>query len=668
MKIELLGDILHDYEKASSREWIETNGLGGWASSSLSGANTRSYHGLFVVATDPPVGRMVLLSKLEENIFYDNQTYELSCNQFPGSTCNSGLKNLTSFTKEFFPSFQFNIGPIEIKKTIAAIHDEDTITITYEVTKAVQDFSMELKPFVAYRNYHALAKANNSINNEAIFGNGLLQIKPYADAPQMFIYAKDANFKFKPEWFHYFEYSAEQERGLNFQEDLFSHGSFILNLKKGSKVSVVISTSEPRDKDAFKLQKIEKQRRESLFTNLSVKDDFTKTLALAADQFLVKRGQDLKTIIAGYHWFSDWGRDTMISLPGLCLVTNRFEEAKKILLAFAKSMDRGMIPNRFPDVGEEPEYNTVDATLWFFIAIKKYLDYSEDQDFVLNNLLPCLEEIVKWHDEGTRYNIHVDRDGLIYAGQHGVQLTWMDAKVGDWVVTPRQGKAVEINALWYNSILIMAEFYGLKGDANRSKYYLERAFQIKNSFLKTFLRGEGESLYDCVDGIVKDASIRPNQLFAISLPYPLLDKKQASAIIKIVEDKLLTPYGLRSLASDDPKFIPTYQGDQLSRDGAYHQGTVWSWLLGPYFTAKIKVEGEKGRQTVTQLLKVFERHFYEAGIGTVSEIFDGFTPYKPKGCIAQAWGVAEVLRAYLEDVCSKKKEKKNSKINEFIGI
>ncbi|HEX8547762.1 MAG TPA: glycogen debranching enzyme N-terminal domain-containing protein, partial [Cytophagaceae bacterium] len=364
MKIELLGEITKDYNKATSREWLETNGLGGWASGTISGANTRSYHGLFVVATHPPVGRMVLLSKLEENIIANNTLHQLSSNQFPNKICDDGLHNLTSFSKEFFPSFQYNIGGIEIKKQIASVHNENTVAITYEVTKADTDFTMELKPFVAYRDYHSLGKVNPNISNEAFFGNGLLHVKPYPEHPPLYIYAKDSSFRYKPEWCLNFEYSNELERGLNFQEDLFTHGSFIIPMKKGTKISIVIAISDPTEKDAFKLIKSEKQRREQLLSKLPTKDDLAKALTLAADQFLVKRDGDLRTIIAGYHWFSDWGRDTMISLPGLCLVTGRYEEAKKILKAFCKSIDRGMIPNRFPDVGEEPEYNTVDATLW----------------------------------------------------------------------------------------------------------------------------------------------------------------------------------------------------------------------------------------------------------------------------------------------------------------
>jgi predicted glycogen debranching enzyme len=650
MPIELLKPRISDFQTSSSQEWLETNGLGGWASSSVSGANTRNYHGLFVSAIKPPVDRAVLLSKLEENILVGKSRYELSTNQFPGKIAAEGLQYLTKFSKDIFPVFQYNVGNIEIKKTIAAIYQEDLVVVTYEVAKADSEFILELKPFVAFRDYHSLSKANDHINKVAEFGNGLLKIKPYPEYPSLFIYVNDSFFKYDPAWFNNFEYKQEQERGLRFSEDLFSYGNFSVKLKEGSRVSIVISTSENSSTDAFFLLGKEKARREHLIQDLPVKDSLSRILSLAADQFLVKRGEDLRTIIAGYHWFGDWGRDTMISLPGICLVNGRYEEAAKILKAFSLFIDKGMIPNRFPDQGEHPEYNTSDATLWYFVAIKKYLDYTDDEAFVINELLPGLYNIIEWHDKGTRYNIRIEEDGLLYGGEHGSQLTWMDAKVGDWVVTPRIGKAVEINALWYNALCIMIELTRRERKIKESHLFQQRAEKVKEAFLATFLNKEKGYLYDYVNGQEKDSSFRPNQIFAMSLPYPLLENDLSLSILKMIEDKLLSPYGLRSLAQDDPKYIGYYKGDQLSRDGAYHQGTVWSWLLGPYITSKIRLEGEEGKQTVLKLLTKFETHFYEAGIGTVSEIFDAEPPFVPKGCIAQAWGVAEVLRAYAEDI------------------
>ncbi len=650
MKLEITNpEILHSYTKASSLEWLETNGLGGYSSCTISGANTRRYHGLFVPAVHVPVGRRVLLSKLEETIVIGNEAHLLTCSEFPGFIFDEGLSHLSKFSKDIFPVFHYQIEGVEIKKTIAMLHEQDVLVVTYEVLKAPQPLTLELKPFIAFRDFHSLAKATDTINKEAVFGNDCLCICPFSIKEPLYIFVKNASFKFKPNWCLNFEYTIEKQRGLDFQEDLYEYGNFILQLTEGEKISVIVSTQSIEEKDGFKLIREEKRRREALLDCLPIKDDFTRNLALAADQFLVKRG-DLKTIIAGYHWFSDWGRDTMIALPGICLVTGRHAEAKKIIQAFAKTVDMGMIPNRFPDEGETPEYNTVDATLWYFIAIKKYYDYSADKQFVTEEILPALEEIIAWHERGTRYNIHVAEDGLIYAGQRGVQLTWMDAKVGDWVVTPRQGKAVEINALWYNALLILSEFYALKNDAANENIFKNKATQVELAFKSTFINPNANSLYDYVDGDFRSTDIRPNQIFAVSLPYQIVGNEIAQKIIAEVEEKLLTPVGLRSLAADNQQYIGLYRGNQLSRDGSYHQGIVWSWLLGPYITAKIKTQGEEGRKATLKYLTNLEGNLLEAGMGTISEIFDGDFPHLPNGCIAQAWGVAELLRVYIEDI------------------
>ncbi|MFL5729183.1 MAG: amylo-alpha-1,6-glucosidase [Cytophagaceae bacterium] len=667
MAIELDKGILSNFDSAASREWIETNGLGGWSSSSVSGANTRNYHGIFVSAVNPPVERVVMLNKLEEIISIAGKKYELSCNQFPGKVVCDGLPYLNKFSRDIFPVFQYKIDNLEITKTIASIYQEDTVVITYEVTSADGEFELDLKPMISFRDYHSLSQANDSINRIVKFGDSTLEMKPYSSMPPLYIHVDKATFGFNPAWFHNFEYREEQSRGLRFSEDLFCYGNFTVKLKAGSKLGIVISTLPDADKDAFKRIQKEKERREALLTKIPVKDLLSRTLILAADQFLVKRGEDLKTIIAGYHWFADWGRDTMIALPGICLINERYDDAKKILKAFAQSIDHGMLPNRFSDRGEAPEYNTADATLWFFVAIKKYLDYSGDEQFVLEELLPALKNIVEYHDAGTRYNIAVQEDGLIYQGQVGMQLTWMDAKIGDWVVTPRIGKAVEINALWYNALLIMSELSQKAKNEHESTMYRERAEKVKTAFMDVFLHKEKGYLYDCIRGDYKDASFRPNQIFAMSLPYSLLDRELSSSILKMIEEKLLTPFGLRSLAPDDPKYIGHYRGDQLSRDGAYHQGTVWSWLLGPYITAKIRLEGEEGRRSVMKLLNKFQVHLHEAGVGTVSEIFDGDAPFEPKGCIAQAWGVSEILRAYFEDLYSLDNSRVRSRV-EMKGI
>ncbi len=643
-------DITQNFAVASNREWLETNGLGGWASSTIAGAHTRRYHGLLVAATQPPVGRMVLLSKLDETIVIAGQRYELGCNRYPGAIHPRGFEHLQRFEKNPFPVFEYAAGGVRLRKTIAAVHGENTTLLLFEVLAAAAAFLLELQPFIAFRDYHSLAHANAALRREANFEDGVLHLQPYAGAPGLFIAVPGSRFAAQPDWYHRFEYALEQERGLDDHEDLFTHGRFTLQLQAGDRLGVIVSTDRPARRDAFALLEKERRRRARLCESLPSQDELLKTLALAADQFVVRRGEALRTLIAGYHWFSDWGRDTMIALPGICLVTGRCEDAKKILRAFAGSTSQGMLPNRFPDAGEQPEYNTVDATLWFFIAIYKYLQATGDARFVCGELIPVLRDILQWHERGTRYHIHVDADGLLSAGEPGVQLTWMDAKIGDWVVTPRSGKAVEINALWYNALMVFAELAQRCGNAQEAQAIAQKATRVQQRFVEVFWNESAGCLYDYVDGEHRDATVRPNQIFALSLPFPLLAGEQAKSVLKIVEEQLYTPFGLRSLARGEPGYRPHYGGDQWSRDSAYHQGTVWSWLLGPLFTAIVRLEGEAGRRRARRMLEDFKPHLLEAGVGTVSEIFEAEPPHAPCGCMAQAWSVAEILRACAEDL------------------
>jgi predicted glycogen debranching enzyme len=648
VKISLDSSITRNYEAASSREWLETNGLGGWASSTVAGAHTRRYHGLLVAATKPPVGRMVLLSRLEETVHTDEGSYALSANRFPGVVHPRGFEYLHSFERDLFPVFEFRVGDIRLRKTIAAVNGENTTLVLYEVLASPSPFTLALQPFSAPRDYHSMSHANDAIRREGTFTDGTFRVQSYEGVPELFLSVPGASFVPDPAWYYNFEYDREQHRGLDFREDLFTYGVFTRVLRQGDRFGVIISTSPPDARDAFDLFERERDRRRGLAVALPVRDDFSRLLSLAADQFIVRRGENLRTLIAGYHWFSDWGRDTMIALPGICLVTGRFEEARRILRAFAQSVDRGMLPNRFPDAGEHPEYNTIDATLWFFIAIYRYLLYTGDDAFVRDELLPILLDIISWHDRGTRYRIRVDGHGLLSGGESGVQLTWMDAKVGDWVVTPRQGLAVEINALWYNALVICATILDRYGRRNEAGAYRLRADDVRDQFGRVFWNPATQCLYDTVDGDRADDSLRPNQIFALCLPFPLITGERARLVLQLVEEKLYTPFGLRSLSPDDRNYRPQYGGDQWSRDSAYHQGTVWSWLLGPFADAVVAVEGEEGRGRARQILEGIIPHLAESGIGSISEIFDADSPREGRGCIAQAWSIGEVLRSYVE--------------------
>jgi predicted glycogen debranching enzyme len=635
--------ILQNFNEAIQCEWLETNGLGGWSGSSIIGCNTRRYHGLLVAATLPPTERTVLLSKLDETIIAGEERFELGVNDYGEVISPTGNQYFKSFTKELFPQWTYELNGILLKKTIAMLHSENTVVIMYDVIKASKSFTLELLPLVADKFYHALTHAGSQMHWDVDFNNGLFHNKPDGEL-DLYIHTAGSSYQHMPRWFKNFNYAVEKYRGQDFTEDLFNHGIVSVELKKGDSIGIIVSTEDPTGRDAHDLLAKESLRRQ-LLLNEQPEDETVQQLVLAADQFIVKRGEDLKTVIAGYHWFTDWGRDTMISLPGLCLSTGRFEDAKKIISAFAKSVSKGMLPNRFQDNGEEPEYNNVDGTLWYFIAVYKYLQSTNDKKFVLNEILPVLKDIIDWHYKGTRYNIHVTDDDLLYAGEEGQQLTWMDARIGTWVVvTPRMGMPVEIQALWYNALCIYSELLQLNKEKETSENFAKKAEQTKASFNQLFWNPTGNYLYDDIDenGMPND-EIRPNQLFAISLPFTLIDDdKKAEAILKIVEENLYTPVGLKSLPKSDVHYIPVYGGDQLHRDSSYHEGTVWSWLLGAYVDAVMKVEKKPAK--AKKIIDAFKYHLNEGCIGSVSEIFDAEAPHHPRGCVAQAWGVAEVLR------------------------
>lgn len=639
--------ILQNYTEATRHEWLETNGLGGWASSSIIGCHTRRYHGLLVAAIVPPADRIAMVSKLDETVVTPSGRYELGVNNYGGVIHPHGNDYQTSFMKDLFPRFTYEVAAITLKKTIAMVHGENTTLVVYDVIRADQPFILELLPLFSVRGYHSLMRANDAVHHEANFSNHVFQTKLYDSTPDIFIKVPGGVYRHNPNWYFHFNYDMEKYRGLDFVEDLFTHGNFSISLKQGDSLGIIISTDDPADKDAHQLFLKEEKRRKQLLKEKPA-DETLRHLTLAADQFIVKRDKDLKTIIAGYHWFTDWGRDTMISLPGLCLSTGRYGDAKKILAAFANAVNQGMLPNRFQDNGAPPEFNNVDGTLWYFIAIYKYLQATGDKEFVLHDLLPVLKEIIQWHLKGTRYNIHATEDGLLYSGEPGIQLTWMDSKIGDWVVTPRTGKAVEINALWYNALLIYASFLELNGDDDEAIDLNQRAMSAKKSFNDQFWNSERGYLYDVINGSEKDDRLRPNQLFAISLPFALIENEKARSVLKIVTEQLYTPVGLRSLSPGDPSYVSCYEGDSFKRDSCYHQGTVWSWLLGPYVDAIMKTGGAESRGKARKVIESFIYHMNEGCIGSVAEIFDADPPHSPKGCTAQAWGVAEILRVIVD--------------------
>jgi glycogen debranching enzyme len=623
--------VLTDRAVCLRREWLQTNGLGGYASSTISGMNTRRYHGLLVAATKPPVGRMVLLSKMEETLVVGGRRYELSANRYPGVIHPEGCRYLREFRWDPIPVFVYAVEGLELEKSICMVHGENTTVIRYELRGPVPEAcTLELRPLIAFRDYHSTTHENGSLDARFEIEANSVMLSPYQGLPPLYLAHSGAEVQTAGYWYRNFEYDRERERGLDYREDLFNPLVMTFDLGRDARAIVRASTEEQSQEECMA--------------------PTAGMFARAADQFIVTRG-DQHTVIAGYHWFGDWGRDTMIALPGLTLSTGRYDVAKSILLAFAGYADEGMLPNRFPDSGETPEYNTVDATLWFFEAVRALLAHTGDYDFVRAHLYDVLADIIAWHERGTRYGIRADSDGLLHAGEPGVQLTWMDAKVGDWVVTPRQGKPVEIQALWYNALRVMEDLARRYGHDADSSHYGEIAERARDRFEPLFWNEAAGCLYDVVEGEARDASVRPNQIFAVSLFHTMLSAEKARAVVDTVERYLLTPYGLRTLAPGDPRYRGRYEGDQMNRDSAYHQGTVWPWLMGPFISAYLRMNSGSAaaREQTERWVAEFQQYMEQEGVGQIPEVFDGDTPQRAGGCIAQAWSVAEILRVASEN-------------------
>jgi predicted glycogen debranching enzyme len=641
---------------AESREWLVTNGIGGFASGTIAGHLTRRYHGLLMAALKPPLGRTLLLAKLEETVEYDGiypesgRLYELYSNRWSNGTVEpDGYKYLDRFHLEgTTPVWTFAIANALLEKRVWMQPGDNTTYIQYKLVRATGPMTIDIRALVNYRDYHATTIMDDrSVDIEEV-EKGLSLVLD-EDAIPFYLLSDTAEILPQFDWYEDFLLSVEDYRGQrDIQDDHMKAGHIRQTLRLGESFVVVASTDPDPNLDS----EVALQQRNAYEMELLTRADMTNAdpamqqLILAADQFIVKRPTQKdangRSIIAGYHWFSDWGRDTMIALPGLTLNTNRPEIAASILRTYAQFIDQGMIPNRFPEMGEKPEYNTVDATLWYFEAVRAYYAATRDKE-MLTELYPVLEDIIKWHKRGTRYNIHMDKtDGLIYAGEEGIQLTWMDAKIGNWVVTDRIGKPVEINALWYNALCAMAEFARELGEEDSQ--YDELAENTKRGFGRYWNETMGY-LYDILDGPDgHDGKLRPNQLFAISLHHSPLPETKRRSVVDACARHLLTAHGLRSLSPDDEDYIGQYGGDQLKRDGAYHQGTVWGWLIGPFVEAHLRVY--KDPETAKSFLNPLIQELLDDGVGSISEIFDGDPPFTPRGCIAQAWSVAEVLRAW----------------------
>jgi predicted glycogen debranching enzyme len=673
--ISLSREALSQLESAIRKEWLVTNGLGGYASSTVLGVNTRKYHGLLVGAFHPPGDRRVCLAKLDEELEVGAGVYPLGANEFQTGLFPKGFLLLSEFLVSPFPTYVYEAQNVEVRKTVFMLHAKNATVALYRIrNRNSVDVKLRVLPLVDWRRFHSVTdRWKDAV--DVVFRHDNREVQTTVRNPQssLILHVVDGHYRFAEKWVERLLFREERARGESCLSDYLQPGHFEVSVKANRNHDLAIIAVADQSLDVAKkvmnempvsmydmesLYEDEVQRSEGFLTRFYeghkeiAETGWLGWLVAATDSFIVKGFNDeQRSIIAGYYWFEAWGRDTFVSLPGLLLVTGRFEDAKKVFLSFKQYCRQGLIPNFIPESAGEPAYNSVDATLWFVNAVLQYLKYTGDFGFVQEHLWGTLKAIVENLVKGTIFNIHMDSDGLL---AHGAQLTWMDAAVDGQPVTPRAGKAVEVQALWYNALKVvelLAKRFGIGGEAER---YAVLAETTEKAFAEKFWDKERNCLFDVVGESWRDSSLRPNQILAVSLDFTMLDTVRNEKIVDVVQRELLTPFGLRTLARNDSKYVGVYAGDRGKRDRAYHNGTIWPWLLGPFVTAFLKTNGyvEFRRKYVWEnfLSSLLTKQVYEAGLGSLGEIFDGEPPHAPRGCIAQAWSVAEPLRAYLEDV------------------
>jgi len=672
---------LSDVDKALKTEWLVTNGLGGYASSTVLGINTRKYHGLLVAALNPPVDRRVLLAKLDEEIYVNNKAYFFGANEFRSGFHPEGYRYLAEFSLDPCPTYTYKVDEgIQLKKTVFMPYQKNVTVAVYEVSNSSKDTTIvRISPLINSRHFHSVTEKDKEPSFLQRQFNRGVTLQPSTGFTSLTLFSTDGRYRVgRDEWVETF-FRVDSSRGESKLDNNYKPGVFEFTIapnenrrfsivavggKSEDETQHILSTIYKDSENIDALFNTELQRKNKLldtfqkrYSNVQV-EDWLKLLILATDTFIVERqSTKTKSVIAGYHWFEDWGRDSLISLPGLTLIAGRFDDARHILLTFKRYCSNGIVPNRFPDSAQDkPVYNTVDATLWYIDAVLQYLKYTNDFSFVQEELWDTLESIIQNHVKGTVFNIHVGEDGLV---SHGPQLTWMDAAPHGEPVTSRDGKAVEIQALWYNALKTMQLLANHFGREGKAKKYFSMADKTKSSFNENFWNPKRNCLFDVVTSDrQEDSSLRPNQIMAVSLDFTMLDKAGAEQIVETIQKRLWGVYGLRTLSDDDPRYMGRYQGDWKQRDNAYHNGTVWPWLLGPFVKAFLKLKNydAEWRSFAFKnfLQPLFRDEIFRAGLGNVSEIFDGDPPHMPNGCIAQAWSVAEPLRAYVEDVLLKR--------------
>lgn len=651
-----------------TKEWLLTNSRGGYASSTIAACNTRRYHGLLTGSLQPPVNRIMSLSNCLELVVGKSEVYNLSTFEFGDKFAPKGFGHIKQFRRDTGVHFDYQLDAFELTKSIYLLPHTDTVAVAYDFIGIAEAADFILRPFVGLRDFHSLQNSHAPLSAKWL-GDGLAVHYDIPGSCELFLSCPDANYESDPQWWFNFVYRTDKERGQDFTEDLWTPGFFKTHIDAPTKIvfwANLINRCGPENhahlinSDIKKVCKDLQKYRGSLIASAKTKDETLSKLSLAADQFIANRSpapaaentpdkKSRTTILAGYPWFADWGRDTFISLPGLLLSTGRYDQARSVLTTFAHAADKGMVPNRFDDYSDTAHFNSIDASLWFVNAAFQYLKTSGDHETFDNQLLPTIKSIIDSYDRGTRFDIHADTDGLITAGNKDTQLTWMDAMCDGIAFTPRYGKAVEINALWYNSLCLLAEYYA-DHDTEVAEQLHAMADKVEASFKTLFWNHGTNCLNDCIfpDGTA-DASIRPNQIFAVSLGFSPLSSSQRKSVVEAVQEHLLTPYGLRTLSPKNKSYRGSCTGPQRQRDSAYHQGTVWPWLMGAFIESYLKVNdfSRQSRKKSSNFIAPLIEHFtQDACIGSISEIFDGDPPHKPRGCIAQAWSVAELLRSY----------------------
>ncbi|GAB1724772.1 MAG: glycogen debranching protein [Nitrospira sp. CR1.1] len=641
-----------DLERALSLEWLETNGRGGYASGTVAGANTRRYHALLLVARHPPVDRVVLVNHVEEFVESGGRTIPLSTNLYSGVVHPEGYQYCEEFSGDPWPTWRYAGHGIRLVRELLCPLGRDLVILRWRLLGELSSpLVLRVRPMLSGRDFHATQRENAGVRSEATTTEHEVIWHPYEGLPAVRA-LHNGQYHHGPDWYRQVHYPVERERGLEHTEDWWSPGECVFTLTPGTAAELVFTSEALPSYDVTQAIEDERLRRDGVVKSIPGGDVLMRRLWAATGAYLVRRGAR-QTVVAGYPWFADWGRDTFIALPGLCLVTGRYDVARQVIEAFASYVSQGMVPNRFPDIGEQPEYNTIDASLWFVHAVDRYLHYSRDLAGVRAVAWPAIKQILDGYRHGTRFGIRMDQDGMITGGVDGVQLTWMDVKIGDWVVTPRHGKPVEVQALWVRALAVAASLADQFGETAYAEHCRQDRARATASFRERFWYRTGGYLLDVVDGPTgDDASLRPNQIFALALDDQLVTDSQAKQILQLMKERLLTPVGLRTLAPEDIRFCSSYEDGVAARDGAYHQGTVWPFLLGPFVTAWVKTYGDSAavRHDARIFLDGLSGHLEDACLGQVSEIFDGQLPHCPRGCFAEAWSVAEPLRALIEDI------------------